>query len=65
MEGKHVMTNKIISSIKEAAGYVEEETGETFKDKEMAEKGRERRNEARVEKGKMPKLTEPGEGDKD
>ncbi len=55
--------NKVKSSIKEAAGYVEEETGEMLKDKEMAMKGRKLRNEGRVEQGKSPKLVKPGTTD--
>lgn len=55
---------KVTSSIKEATGYVEEETGEAIGNKNIADKGRDLRNEGRVEKGKAPKLTEPGEGNK-
>lgn len=48
------------SSAKEAAGFIEEEVGEFFGNKKMAHKGRTLRNEGRVEKGKNPKLTQPG-----
>ncbi len=51
--------------IKEAVGYVEEEAGEKLKNQHMANEGREKRNEGRVEDGKDPKLTKPGTtGDK-
>jgi len=46
--------------IKEAAGYVKEETGEMLHKKKMVEEGREYRNEGRIEDKKAPKLTEPG-----
>ena len=45
---------------KEAAGFIEEEAGEMFRDEEMAQKGRNLRNEGRIEDGKAPKLTRPG-----
>ena len=48
--------------IKEGAGYLEEEAGEILKNKKMAKEGRQVRNEGRVEDGKRPKLTEPGQG---
>ena len=48
--------------IKEAAGYVEEETGEMFNSSNMAEKGRDLRNEGRLEDGKAPKLNKPDTG---
>lgn len=48
--------------LKEGVGFIEEETGEMLKKKKLAEKGRELRNEGRIEDGKMPKLTEPGTG---
>jgi len=51
--------------IKEGAGYIEEETGEMLKNKKMAHKGRDLRNEGRVEDRKAPKLTEPGTGHKE
>jgi hypothetical protein len=50
----------IKDSIKEGAGFIEEETGEMLDDNEMAEKGRHLRNKGRVGNGKMPKLTKPG-----
>ena len=46
--------------IKEAAGFVKEETGELLHKKKMAEEGREYRNEGRIEDKKAPKVTEPG-----
>lgn len=48
--------------IKEAAGFVEEETGEKLKNDAMADKGRELRNEGREEDGKPAKTTKPGTG---
>ena len=50
----------IKGQIKEGAGFIEEETGEGLKNKDMANKGRDLRNEGRIEDGKMPKTTEPG-----
>ncbi len=50
--------------IKEAAGYVEEETGEVLKDKEMADAGRKLREEGRREDKKSPIPTPPGAGHK-
>jgi hypothetical protein len=47
---------------KEAAGFIEEETGEMLKDNKMARKGRALRNEGRTADGKMPKVTPPGSG---
>lgn len=52
-------------AIKEAAGFVKEETGEKIKDDEMAWEGRNLRNEGRIEDGKLPKLTKPGTGKKE
>jgi hypothetical protein len=52
-------------SVKEAAGFVKEETGEKLKDEKMAQEGRDLRNEGRIEDGKMPKLTKPGTGHKE
>ena len=52
--------SNVKASIKETAGYVEEETGELVGSKNTADKGRELRNEGRIENGKNPKLTEPG-----
>jgi uncharacterized protein YjbJ (UPF0337 family) len=49
-------------NIKEAAGYVKEETGEKMKDSKMAQEGRNLRNEGRIEDGKAPKTTKPGTG---
>jgi len=49
-------------SIKEAAGFIKEETGEKLKDDRMAQEGRDLRNEGRIEGGKPPKLTRPGTG---
>lgn len=49
-------------SIKEAAGYLEEEAGEKLKKPGMAQKGRDLRNEGRVEDGKKPKTSIPGTG---
>jgi uncharacterized protein YjbJ (UPF0337 family) len=52
-------------SIKEAAGFVKEETGEKLHNQKMAQEGRDLRNRGRVEDGKMPKLTKPGTGHRD
>lgn len=52
----------IKGNVKEAAGYVKEETGEKFKDNKMAQEGRDLRNEGRIEDGKAPKTTKPGTG---
>lgn len=49
-------------SIKEAAGFIKEETGEKIGNDQMAQEGRDLRNEGRIEDGKMPKLTKPGTG---
>ena len=46
--------------VKEAAGFIEEETGEALKNDKMANKGRDLRNEGRIEDGKAPKTTVPG-----
>jgi len=54
----------IKGQIKEGAGYIEEETGEMLKKKNMANKGRALRNRGRREDGKAPKLTPPGSGKK-
>ena len=54
--------NKVTGSIKESAGFVEEEVGEKLNDPKMAQKGRDLRNEGRIEQGKAPKLTPPGTG---
>lgn len=45
---------------KEFGGTIEEETGEAFGNKKMAQKGRDLRNEGRIEDGKAPKTTVPG-----
>ncbi len=53
----------ITGKIKEAAGFVKEEAFEHGKSPEAqkkAEEGRELRNEGRIEDGKAPKTTEPG-----
>ncbi len=50
----------IKGNIKEAAGKTEEELGEALKNDKMADKGRQLRNEGRIEDGKMPKVTIPG-----
>lgn len=47
-------------AIKEAAGFLKEETGEKLGDDKMAQEGRNLRNEGRIEDGKAPKLTKPG-----
>lgn len=48
--------------IKEAAGFVEEEAGEMMNNDKVAQKGRDLRNEGRVEDKKAPKVTKPGTG---
>ena len=48
--------------IKEAAGFIEEEAGEALNNDKMANKGRDLRNEGRIEGGKLPKTTVPGTG---
>ena len=53
--------------IKEAAGYLKEETFEHRKSpasQKKAQEGRDLRNEGRVEDGKAPKTAEPGTGAK-
>jgi hypothetical protein len=52
------------SNLKEAAGYAEEETGEALRKNKIAQKGRDLRNEGRMEKGELPKTGKPGSGDK-
>ena len=52
----------IKGNVKEAAGFVKEETGEKLNDAKMAQEGRDLRNEGRIEDGKAPKLTTPGTG---
>lgn len=49
-------------SIKEAAGFIKEETGEKLNNDKMAQEGRDLRNEGRIEDGKAPKTTVPGTG---
>ncbi len=49
--------------IKEAAGFIKEEThehGKSVESQEKAQEGRESRNEGRIEDGKAPKTTVPG-----
>ena len=55
----------IKGKIEEAAGFVKEEAfehGKSEHQKELAQEGRDLRNEGRVEDGKAPKTTEPGTG---
>jgi hypothetical protein len=52
-------------NVKEAAGFIKEETGEKLKNQKMAQEGRDLRNEGRMEDGKAPKLTKPGTGHPD
>lgn len=59
----HMSTgDKISANSKVAAGYLQEETGELLGNDEMAQKGRDLRNEGRVENGIPPKTTKPGTG---
>lgn len=53
------MTN-LKATVKEKAGYVEEEIGEAIGNDKMAQKGRDLRNEGKIENGKAPKLTPVG-----
>jgi hypothetical protein len=49
--------------IKEAAGYVKEETnehGRSAESQQKAQEGRNLRNEGRIEDGKEPKISKPG-----
>jgi hypothetical protein len=49
--------------VKEAAGYVKEETyehGKTAESQQKAQEGRALRNEGRIEDGKAPKSGKPG-----
>ena len=48
--------------IEEAAGYLEEETGELVGNKNLANKGRKNRNAGRIENNKPPKTTPMGSG---
>jgi uncharacterized protein YjbJ (UPF0337 family) len=50
----------IKGNVKEAAGFIKEETGEAANNNKMAQEGRDLRNEGRIEDGKAPKLTKPG-----
>lgn len=56
----------IKGQIKEAAGSVKEEMnehgGDSAEAQRKAQEGRDLRNEGRVEDGKAPKTTEPGDG---
>ena len=52
----------VSGKIKEAAGFVKEETGEKLKNERMAQEGRDLRNEGRIEDGKFAKTTKPGTG---
>ncbi len=55
----------IKGNIKEAAGFIKEETGEKLKNPQMAQEGRNLRNEGRMEDGELPKLTPVGTENKD
>jgi hypothetical protein len=57
---KESIMSSMKSNLKEAAGYVEEETGEALHKHKMAQDGRDLRNEGRVEKGEAPKKGVPG-----
>ena len=48
------------ASLKESAGHAEEELGEALGNDMMADKGRQLRNEGRIENGKLPKTHIPG-----
>ena len=55
-------------AVKEAAGFVKEETfehGKSVDSQKKAMEGRDLRNEGRIEDGKAPKLTKPGTGNKE
>ena len=52
----------VTGSIKEAAGFIKEETGEKLNNDKMAQEGRDLRNEGRIEDGKPVKVTKPGTG---
>lgn len=55
----------IKGEIKEAAGFIKEETyehGKSAESRQKAQEGRELRNEGRIEDGKAPKTTQPGTG---
>jgi hypothetical protein len=51
--------------IKEAAGFIKEEThehGKSSESQKKAQEGRDLRNEGRIEDGKQAKTTKPGTG---
>ena len=48
--------------LKEAAGYIKEETGEKLGKPGMAQQGRDLRTEGRVQDANMPTNTPPGSG---
>jgi hypothetical protein len=55
----------IKGEVKEAAGFIKEEShehGKTPASQQKAQEGRDLRNEGRVEDGKAPKTTKPGTG---
>ncbi|BBC99523.1 MULTISPECIES: hypothetical protein [unclassified Sphingobium] len=57
----------IKGEIKEAAGYLKEEAnehGKTPEAQKKAQEGRDLRNEGRIEDGKAPKSSTPGNGEK-
>ena len=51
-------------NIKEAAGFLKEETGEILKNDKMAREGRNLRNEGRMQDGELPKMTPIGKDHK-
>lgn len=67
MSGQLGFAMSVTGKVKEAAGYVKEEANEHGKSPESqrkAQEGRDLRNEGRIEDGKAPKTTKPGEGAK-
>jgi len=50
------------SKTKEVLGTAEEELGEGMHNTNMADKGRQLRNEGRIGSGKLPKTNVPGTG---
>ncbi|MFT3998395.1 MAG: hypothetical protein QM667_13415 [Asticcacaulis sp.] len=52
--------SNVKASVKEMAGKVEEEIGEALDNTKMALKGRQHRNEGRIEGGKLPKVSPVG-----
>lgn len=55
-------------NLKEAAGFIKEEMyehGTSPENKKAAQEGRNLRNEGRIEDGKLPKLSQPGTGQKE